>query len=91
MTEAWKIKGLDDAFAAGYTPEDLISRAILADVYLRHLDSGNSADCAEGSWTPPVSLEGVKVPQFPRNTLPEALRWTLAIMLHSKPPRLAFL
>lgn len=75
MTEAWKIKGLDDAFAAGYTPEDLISKAILADVYLRHLDSGNSADCAEGSWTPPVSLEGVKVPQFPRNTLPEALRW----------------
>ena len=75
MTEAWKIKGLDDAFAAGYTPEDLIAKAILADVYLGHLDSANFADCAEGSWTPPVSLEGVKVPQFPRNTLPEALRW----------------
>ena len=75
MTEAWKIKGLDNAFAAGYTPEDLIAKAILADVYPGHLDSANFADCAEGSWTPPVSLEGVKVPQFPSNTLPEALRW----------------
>jgi hypothetical protein len=53
VTEVWQIKGLDDAFAAGYTPEDLISKAIAADVYLGDLDSTNFADCAdfaEGFW-----------------------------------------
>ncbi len=31
--KAWQIKGLDDAFAAGYAPEDLVSMAMPADVY----------------------------------------------------------
>jgi Protein of unknown function (DUF3987) len=79
MPENFKIKGLDDALVAGYTPEDLISRAIPADVYFRDFDPlGNfaySADFAEGSWAPPMSLEAVPVPPFPLHALPEALRW----------------
>ncbi len=61
MSKNSKIKGLDDAFVSGYTPEDLISRGISADVYFPPFDPGNfaySADFAEGSWTPPGSVPG---------------------------------
>jgi hypothetical protein len=78
MTKAWKIKGLDDAFVFGYTPEELIERRVPADVYFLNSEAGSfaySADFAEGSWAPPMSLEAVPVPPFPLHALPEALRW----------------
>lgn len=78
MTKTWKIKGLDNAFVSGYTPEDLIERRIPADVYFLNSEAGNfaySADFAEGSWAPPISLEVGSVPPFPSNALPEPLRW----------------
>ncbi len=71
-----KLKGLDDFFAAGYTPENLLSKVIPADVYLQDLDSGSSADSADfadGTWSSPTSLDAVSVPGFPVNTLPEAM------------------
>lgn len=71
------IKGMDNAFGFGYAPEDLISRSTPADVYFPPFDPGNfaySADFAEGSWTPPLSLEAVTVPPFPLHTLPGPAR-----------------
>ena len=36
-----ELKGLDDFFAAGYTPADLLARAVPADVYLADLLESN--------------------------------------------------
>jgi hypothetical protein len=62
------LKGMDDFFAAGYTPAHLLARAVPADVYLLTEVVEGSIECSEssewGSWTPPTSLDTSPVPEF---------------------------
>ena len=71
------LKGLDDFFAAGYTPADLLRRAVPADVYLLAEGVGTNIECSEssewGSWASPTSLDTAPVPEFPLGTLPRSI------------------
>ena len=71
-----ELKGLDDFFAAGYTPADLLARAVPADIYLADLMGGNIEIYESfewGSWTPPTSLDASLVPPFPVGALPKPI------------------
>src|SRR5829696_7359296 len=83
MTE--KLKGLDDIFVAGYTPEDLLAKVVPADVYLADMLGANSESSESfewGSWAPPTPLGSVPVPDFPLGALPKPIKtyvWRLSI------------
>ncbi|MDP9475653.1 MAG: DNA polymerase [Actinomycetota bacterium] len=87
------MKGLDDFFVAGYTPENLRARALPADVYLETRGEGGASEGLEGlegeDWRPPVPLDPPPLPEFPVEALPEGIRgYVEALATFTQTPRM---